>query len=111
VVRGKVLHEHEGHAGLGVGRHGREEGFERGKPACRCANTNDRTAAAVFRAPAEELLARTRIFLRSRRILLNCSHVRLLPRKPSASVLGAHALLRRPRFLEPTTRIESFDRL
>ena len=32
VVRGKVLHKHKGHIGIGIGGHGGEKGFEGRQP-------------------------------------------------------------------------------
>ena len=41
VVRGQVLHQDKGHAGISVGRHGGEEGFERRQSPGRCPDADD----------------------------------------------------------------------
>jgi hypothetical protein len=41
VVRGQVLHQHKGHARIGVGGHTGKEGLERPQPPGRCADADD----------------------------------------------------------------------
>ena len=41
MVGGQVLHQHKGHAGLGVGRHAGEKGLERGQAAGGGTHAND----------------------------------------------------------------------
>ena len=48
VVGGQVLHQHEGHAGIGVGGHAREEGLEGGQPARRGPDADDGEPAGRF---------------------------------------------------------------
>ena len=82
VVRGQVLHQDKGHAGIGIGGHGGKESFKGRQPPRRSADADD--GKALLRLC---LRADTRVHLRGRRFFQ-----RLLRRSYRPPLFGRRAL-------------------
>ena len=88
VVWSQVLHQDEGHAGIGVGRHAGKEGFKRRQPSGRCADADNGASRGAMLGWRVDLFRLDGSF-RLLRLPLFCSHAAELP-FPTTPACTAH---------------------